>query len=150
MTPFDDFFKANYRRMVGYCTGLGHREADVEEEVADVILKHYDEFMSKIEGPNPQATARAWMNRRVLLNLKTRYRLHANSKTEPMDDEHEVLTFDDPAEILSVKQRLPEVHPLLINDEPYGGTASAKGENTSADKTRFCRERKKFLNALNP
>jgi DNA-directed RNA polymerase specialized sigma24 family protein len=158
MAHFDDFFKANYRRMVGYCTAQGHREADVEEEVADVIYKHFDEYRAQVEGPQPETTMRRWMNRRVLLNLGSRYKRHENAKTDQLDDIHEQVSFDDPAVVVDLMQRLPPVPAILIDYEPYGiresdGTqrrkpGGPKGANTSADKTRFCRERKKFLTTL--
>lgn len=146
MTPFDDFFRHNYRRMVGYCSAF-FNESDVEEEVASVIYACYDEYAAKIESAGREATMRAWMNRRVLLNLRSRYRNHDIARTEQLET-YEQLTFDDPESILELKQTLPPVHPILIDYEPYGGAASARGENTSADKTRFCRERKKFMEAF--
>ena len=157
MSHFDDFFKANYRRMVGYCSSFCYSEADVEEVVADVILKYYDEYRSKISGPTPDVSLRHWMSRRVLLNLKSRYSTHGYTKAVPLDAEHDTGTADDPEAILDLKQRLPEVHPILITYEAFGNAVAtgegkterrARGENSSADKTRFCRERKKFLSAL--
>lgn len=151
MNHFDAFFRANYWGMVNYCASFGHKPEDAEEEVVDVIYRYYDEYREKIgEVPNRDATVRRWMNRRVLLNLADRYVKYARQKTENTfdGDPIEVLHFDDPESIVALKEVLPAVHPILINYEPYGGTVSAKGQNTSADKTKFCRERKKFLSAL--
>lgn len=148
MSHFDDFFRANYRRMVGYCSGFGFREPDVEEEVADVILKYYDEYRAAITGPSPDDTMRHWMNRRVLLNLRSKALRFENARTDRIPEHFDQQHVDDPESILDLKQRLPEVHPILIRYESYAGGQRTRGMNTSADKTRFCRERKKFLAAL--
>lgn len=150
MSHFDDFFRANYRGMVGYCMAFGYSEADVEEEVADVILRHYEDYRERITGPSPDTTMRHWMNRRVLLNLKSRYKRYEYTKTDALDPATlgEQLTFDDPQSIVDLKQRLPHVPPILIRYEPYAGNESAHGANSNTDKSYFCRERKKFLTAL--
>jgi hypothetical protein len=160
VSHFDVFFRANYRRMVGYCS-LYYNPADAEEEVASVIHACYDEYMARIPEPGRDDTMRRWMNRRVLLNLKSRYVKFARQKTDSAEDmatagdddfaysyAFEPLHFDDPESIVSLQQQMPPVHPILIEYEPYAGGVSARGENTSADKTRFCRERKKFMTAL--
>lgn len=156
MSHFDDFFRANYLGMVRYCGAFGHTTQDVEEVVADVILKHYDEYLGLIDSPTPLVTMRHWMNRRALLNLKDRQIKHYRSKTVSSEDpESEAgLTFDDPESLLQLKQSLPPVHPILISYEAFGkandrnSKRGGLGENTSADKTKFCRERKKFMEAL--
>jgi hypothetical protein len=163
---FDDFWRANYRRMVGYCCTVWANEADVEEVVADVIYKHFDAYLAKIEdGPGKFNTMRRWMNRRVLLDLKTRYFKLSNRmeesghETEKMGDTmsedeapEETLHWDTPEEICSLAQRLPPVHPILIEYDPVRGGPWKAGTrlvpNTQADISKFCRERKKFLAAL--
>lgn len=153
MHNIETFFKLNYRRMVGYCSSFGHREADVEEVASDVIYRHYEEYYQRVTNPDKETTMRHWMNRRVLLNLRSYY----NSCSRPnfISDENageSQVSLDDPAEIIDLKQRLPEVHPILIEYEPYVNAVNvdgvARGENTSSDKTRFCREKKKLLVAL--
>lgn len=148
----EEFFKNNYLRMVRYCSSMGFNELDVEEEVSDVIHRMYDDYKSKItEAKNPENTMRHWMNRRVMLNLKSNYKNQVrHSRTDYLEDDIEGLcsTLDTPEAILDIKQRMPAVHPLLVTYEQYGGDVSTKGENTNADRTKFCRERKKFLNAL--
>lgn len=151
----DDFFRANYRRMVGYCSSFGYNEADVEEVAADVIYRRFDEYLAKIEldGPAKYEAARRWMNRRILLDLGSRYKhLDPLAKPAPVPD---AVHLDDPEAIVSLYERLPSVHPLLIDYEPCrkGATRNVAAgarqtANTSADKTRFCRERKKLLEAL--
>jgi hypothetical protein len=148
VSHFDSFFRANYLRMVRYCMGFGHIEQDVEEQVSDVIYRHYDEFREKITGPAPDDTLRHWMNRRVLLNLGSARVKRVRQKTDTGHDVVETMHFDDPEALLQLKQQLPPVHPILIEYEPHGGSMSARGENTNADKTRFCRERKKFMAAF--
>jgi hypothetical protein len=149
VSHFDDFFRANYRGMVGYCIGFGYREPDVEEEVADVIMRHYDDYRARVEGPAPDRTMRSWMNRRVLLNLRSKALRIENAKVDQLQlgDEEGLLHFDDPESILDLKQRMPHVPPILVRYEPYGG-AGNRGANTSTDKSYYCRERKKFLTAL--
>lgn len=151
---FDAFFRANYLRMVRYCASFGFREPDAEEVVADVIHKHYDDYRERIESPNVDTVLRQWMNRRALLDLRTLYSRDAVSKTGPLLGDAEGVHFDDPESLLDLKQRTPPVHPILISYQPFGVReprvkgGAPKGANTSADKTRFCRERKKFLAAL--
>jgi hypothetical protein len=156
MSHFDDFFRASYLGMCRYCASFGHDWRDVEEVVADVIHKRYDEYLSKITAPTPGTTMRQWMNRRALLDLGSRRAKHARQKTTATDDvgEHG-LVLDTPESVLELKQALPEVHPILIEYEASGKTEGGngkrgrpKGANSSADKTRFCRERKKFMEAL--
>jgi hypothetical protein len=145
---FDSFFQANYRGMVGYCVTFGHRYADVEEEVSDVILKHYDEYREKITGPAPDATLRRWMNRRVLLNLHSKALRHENLKVgalpELFDQEH----FDDPESLLDLKQRTPVLPAVLVEYEQYCDGRGAGG-NTNTDRSKFFRAKSKFLDALN-
>lgn len=156
----DDFWRANYMRMVNYCCTFGWNPADVEEVVADVIHRNFDKYAEKIEveGKAKFDTMRHWMNRRALLNLNDRL---VKQRRRPEDAEQddsvftETLTWDTPEEIVSLQQRMPPVHPILLDYEPVRKGAfksEAKGArstpNTSADKTRFCRERKKFIEAL--
>lgn len=152
MSHFDDFFRASYLSMVRYCTSFGHRAPDVEEEVADVILKCYDDYRSRINSPRADTVMRQWMNRRVLLNLASKALRHENTKVQQLNDAlldaSDMLHFDDPESILDVKQRMPHVPPILVRYEPYGGAVGGKGANTSTDKSYFCREKKKFLAAL--
>lgn len=151
----DDFWRANYWRMVGYCCTVWHNEADVEEEVADVIHRHFDEYKIKIEneGHAKFETMRRWMNRRVLLNLNAKtgkYRRGDYEQTGHEDDatvNHETLHWDTPENILCLQQRLPPVPEILIEYEQYTGGRGAGG-NTSTYKSKFCRERKKFMEAL--
>lgn len=156
---FDAFWKANYTRMCRYCETVWENAADVEEVVADVIYRYFDEFLVRIEaeGPAKFDTMRRWMNRRALLDLKTRHFKLANrmEQTAPEDDMPiEPLHWDTPESILCLAQRLPPVHPILIEYEPFGKTEKTgrvggpKGANSSADKTKYCRERKKFLTSL--
>lgn len=137
---FDNFFKANYIGMCRYCASFGHDSRDVEEVVADVIHKHYDEYRAAV---CDDATLRKWMNRRALLDLGSlRVKYGRRAALAPLPDEG--LTFDEPESLLALKQSLPPAHSILIEYEAHNGC----GENTPADKTRFCRERKKFLKEL--
>lgn len=165
----DDFWRANYTRMVRYCCTIWDNEQDVEEVVADVIYKHFDEFSEKIEarGLPKFNIMRRWMNRRVLLDLKTRhFKLRNRMETHAVENDDgdvtmpDPLHWDTPENILDLAQRLPEPHPILIEYEAFGKLidkdvpagqkklGGQRGENNPNDRVKFCRERKKFLTAL--
>lgn len=139
VTAFDVFFRANYLGMVRYCAGFDFNRLDVEEVVADVIHRHYDEYKAKIESPNVDATMRRWMNRRAILDLRTRRAQETRQTFVNLDDYTEqALTFDDPEQILDVAQRLPNVPPVLIRYEP------GSEDNKPSDRNMYCQEKKKF------
>lgn len=168
----DDFWRLSYRRMVNYCASFGHAEEDIEEVVADVIHARFDEYAEKIAELNGGVVdynrMRHWMNRRVLLDVLVRYRRFKFESTghdtaqmgDTMGDDvapQETLHWDTPENIFCLAQRLPPVHPILLDYEPFGireeidgprKPGGPKGANTNADKTKFCRERKKFMQAL--
>ncbi len=148
----EQFFRNNYIRMVRYCSSMGFDEADVEEEVSDVIFYMYEEYKEKItEAKNPESTMRHWMSRRVMLNLKSRYINQVRfSRTEMISEDilNSCSTLDTPEAILDIKQRMPTVHPLLVSYESFRGGQRTRGKNTSADTSRFFLERKKLMAAL--
>lgn len=166
----DEFFRCNYGRMVGYCSSWGYNVADAEEVVADVIYRYFDDYTGKVsaEGHAKYRIVRAWMNRRARLDLcslyvKLRRRNEDTGKdVEQLEDvapdqpvPESQVHYDTPENIFCLKQRLPAIHPLLIDYEPVRKgqgrveAASARSTpNTSADKTRFCREKAKLLAAL--
>jgi DNA-directed RNA polymerase specialized sigma24 family protein len=159
MSHFDDFFRSHYRGMVAYCARFEFKEADVEEVVADVMYRHYDDYMEKLKDePNPAMAMRRWMNRRALLDLRTMMLRHENCRTQPLHTEedvvtgaaavsHEQLHFDEPSAILDVKQRLPEVPAILVDYEQYEGGRGAGGATTTM-RAAFSRARKKFMTQL--
>jgi DNA-directed RNA polymerase specialized sigma24 family protein len=147
MIGIDRFFRDHYRAMCGYCTSMGFKPEDVEEEVVDVMLKYFGDYISRCADPR---IVRRWMNRRVMLDLRSKY---ANRRRHSMEFATDVLPdhahSDTPEALLSLKQRVPEtLHPILVNYEQYGNAVGGVGTNTSADKTQFCRQRKKLLAGL--
>lgn len=143
----EQFFRTHYRAMCSYCAQFGFNFWDVEEMVADVILSDYEKH--KGDGL-PEISIRRYLNRRVMLNLKSLYKMRVHySRTRGILPGDEMIDLADPESIVCLQQRLPSaIHPILIDYAQHGGTVTAKGENTNADRTRFCRERKKFLTAL--
>lgn len=151
MSHFDSFFKANYLGMCRYCESFGHSVEDVQEVVADVIHRHFDAFLLKIEDPQPLVVVRRWLNRRALLDLADRRRAHAGRKTTAVEDFDEVLCFDDPAQILELKQALPEVLPdILFTYETHQGDKRGTGHTAArqAERDKFSAARNKFMKVL--
>lgn len=154
----DQFFRTHYKGLVGYCSGFGYNPADVEETAADVIHRWFDDYCQKIdECPQKWSVMRRWMARRVLLDLGVRHRkVNILLKAEPIGD---YAHFDSPEALLDLKQRLPEASQFMIDYEPLGkrkewdGKTKRKpggqvGANDPNDRVRFCREKKRFLQAL--
>ena len=147
MISIDAFFRTHYRSMCNYCAAQGFNAQDVEEEVVDVMLHYFGEYVSRCNDPK---VVRRWMSRRVMWDLKSKYKNRKRYTLEfPSDVLPEISHFDTPEEILSLKQRVPDqVHPILISYQQYGGEHGVKGANDPNDKVTFCRQRKKFLNLL--
>jgi hypothetical protein len=145
MSHFDDFFRNNYWRMVRYVSHYHSRfrRQDAEEVVADVIHRHYDEYLARIEGSARDTIMRRWMIRRATLNMLSRYELWEHASFDPLPEDHDGLCFDDPAEIVSLAQRVPEVPEVLVQYETYVGQPVER-----ALTHRFSRARKKFLQQL--
>lgn len=148
VSHFDSFFRAHYRGLVGYCSKFGFREQDVEEMVADVILRHYDEYRAAIDGPNPDTTMRHWMARRVLLNLRSVYLKIEQSRVEALPERYDAAHVDHPEAILDLKQRMPVVPQVLVQYEQYGGEGGPRGANNGTLRCQFHREKRKFMKAL--
>lgn len=142
----DDFFRENYKSMVNYCSCFTVCRADAEECVADAIRLHYDEYMSRLNGD--AKTTKRWLNRRAILDGRVRYNQYSNPLYKPLPIDHDAAHFDNPEDILDLKQRLPEGHPILIEYQQHDGDKSTKGKNSQRDISKFHRERKKFLTEL--
>lgn len=145
MLHFDAFFRANYLRIVRAVTNhhAGFQRADAEEVVSDVIHRYYDKFVAQIESPMLDVVLRGWMIRRACLDMFSRYRLWHNRSFDPMPEDYDALSFDDPADIVDLKQRVPDVPQILIEYEAFSGVAV-----TRALKERHLRAKKKFLKQL--
>lgn len=147
-STIDSFFRTQYLRMCNYCVGMGFNRWDIEEEISDVVLRHYLEYKEK--GLDDKTTAR-WVCRRAMLNLRAHYTMHRRYSWDTGITpaiEKGFVSLDDPQEIVSALQRLPAIPEILINYAAHGGNESAKGQNSSADTTKFCRARKVFLKQL--
>jgi hypothetical protein len=146
MTAFDDFFRANYLRMVRYVANYHPRfvRQDAEEVVSDVIHRYYDEYRQKLEAEvSAETTMRRWMIRRAALNMLSRYELWHHVAFDRLPEDHDELSFDDPADIVDLKQRLPEVPVVLIEYEIYTDQPVER-----ALTHRYSRARKKFMDQL--
>lgn len=145
MTRFDDFFRANYLRMVRYVAHYHphFRRQDAEEVVSDVIHKHYDEYLARIDGPSPDSVLRRWLIRRSVFNMLDRYALYEYRMSEPLPEDYEALSFDDPADIVDLRQRIPQVPRILVEYETYVGRPVDRKLTH-----RYSRAKKKFLNQL--
>lgn len=132
---FDAFFRANYLRIVRYVANYhAHfRRQDAEEVAADVIYKHFDEYRARVEGPSPDTIMRRWMIRRAVLNMLSRYELREYSRYEPLPDDHDALSFDDPADIIGLPSTVPDV----LCEEP---TDRAGQHRYSRAKLKFIKE----------
>lgn len=146
----DDFWRANYSRMVAYVSSHWSDHADVEEVVADVIYERFYEYLERVEDqPGRFETIRHWMNRRALLDLRSRYvkemRQRSLIPTTP------TLDLDTPEDLVSLSERLPVVPELLLQYEAFEGYSRTSGEpsrNTPNDRVRVSRAKAKFLKEL--
>lgn len=156
-TPFDDFFRAYYKRICRYCASFGFNFNDIEEVVADVIFDRYYEYFNKCSErytKDIDKNISMWIGRRVMLDLKSRYAKQSRYRLEvACDDETPSgVDLDSPEAILCLKQRVPELPAILIDyqqfqsdpDAPRGG-AGGHGQKRI---DRFKYERKKFLRKL--
>jgi hypothetical protein len=136
MSHFDTFFRDNYLRIVRYVANYhAHfRHQDAEEVAADVIHKNYYEYRARIEGPSPDTTMRRWMIRRAVLNMLSRYELREYSRYESLPDDHDALSFDDPADIICLPNDVPDV----LCEEPADRAA----------QHRYSRAKLKFMKEL--
>lgn len=145
----EEFFRRYYKRICNYAACFNLNFHDVEEVAVDVIMECYEDY--KARTPD-EATLSRWICRRVMLSTKSLYRTRARyykeqELTQAIEDR--LTHLDDPEAICSLMQRIPPaIHPILINYVQFGGNVTERGENTNADRTRFCRERKKFLVSL--
>lgn len=162
-STLDLFFRANYRRMVNYCLSFWSSREDVEETVADVILHHHDSYKARITTSlQPEQTLRRWLNRRALLNLRSRS-YHSKVALDNLPEHLLPATLDTPESILDLKQRLPPLHPIFFTYAPYSKATSARGSdplvsdklsirargaNTPTDRHTFCTAKKRFLEQL--
>lgn len=142
----EEFFRTQYRAMCNYCEKFGYNFWDVEEMATDVILRYYDEYKDRCRD---DVEIRRWMNRRIMLNLKSLYKTRLYSHAQTFTDSYEPAHEDTPEALLCLKQRLPFVPDILIQYTQFKGAESRRGENKSNDRVKFCRARKKFFQQLN-
>lgn len=144
----DQFFRMHYRSMCGYCAAMGLNPEDVEEEVVDVMLKYFGDYISRCDDLR---TVRRWMSRRVMLDLRSKYANRRRYAREFADGEDlpDQAHADSPEEILSLKQRVPDtLHPIFLTYEQAGNGLGGVSANTSTDRGIFFRARKRLLAQL--
>lgn len=148
----DDFFRTYYRQMCRYCASRGFNFNDVEEQIIDVLLARYDEYLQACTeryGDGAIKHVQWWVNRRVMLDLSNLYARQVRYSREGAlvvlpDTAHE----DTPEAILDLKQRLPDVPQILIDYQQFQSDDRGSGGNGQVLQDRFKYERKKFLRKL--
>lgn len=149
MSHFDDFFKANYLKIVNHCEGHGFTRGDAEEAVSSAILNNYDAYRAKITGPSPDRALRSWLTRAAVQYLIQNLRKHENSRRGALPEGHDVMHYETPESLLDLKQRMPDDVPdILINIRDKTESRRLGTPNTDAELHRFYRARKTFLSAL--
>lgn len=141
----EEFFKRNYKRMVGYCISEGFNDADVEEEISSAIFNHYYDYMKEIKASNKERAVRSWLNTCAIRNIIKKYNKKIYTTAEVLPEDHEEVShLDNPENILCLKQRLPEVRSILIEYEPKYKT----GGNDASFRTLHTYHKRKFMERL--
>lgn len=135
MTTLEEFWRDNYRRIVRYVTNAYSyfSREDVEEVVSDVIRMHFCDYKARVEAHgahSAESRMRRWMIRRasfdMLSLIRSRARERDASGQAGQDDGGEddgapdEAVFDDPADWLCLRQRLPAVPKILLQYEARG------------------------------
>lgn len=142
--------------MCWYCSSFGFIPEDIEEVAADVVMKYFVQYKDVLQtqglvGDMLESAIRRRMNRRVLLDVRTRYTTYTWPRYAEVTPQMEagLVDLSDPCDLADLKQRLPRNVPaILIDYQQYGGDKSDKGSNSANDRLKFFRARKKFLHDL--
>lgn len=156
MSHFDDFFRANYLRMVRYVSNSYSyfTVEDAEEIVSDVIHRYYDDYRARVtesDGYSAESRMRRWMIRRACFDMLSLIRKRSAARLSSADAERqeaeepdEPLILDDPADWLCLKQRLPPIPQVLIDYETRVDGVPVDPKLTN----RHHQAKKRFLHAL--